>query len=128
MAGTFEMKGAQQVAANVKAYQQRAKAASARGLLVAAERVLAVSNSQVPHEEGDLERDGKASVDAQDQRAAVSYGRRGDVKDYAVVQHEDMTLSHDPGRNAKYLENAFSAVRPDIAKIVAETVRRETGA
>lgn len=128
MAGAFELRGTQQMVANVKAYQQRAKAASARGLLVAAERVLAVSNSQVPHEEGDLERDGKASVDVQQQRAAVSYGRRGDVKDYAVRQHEDMTLKHDPGRNGKYLENAFNTVRPDIAKIVAEAVRQETGA
>lgn len=61
--------------------------------------VLGVANQQVPHETGDLMRSGGVSTD--NDSAAIFYDTP-----YAVVQHEDMGLRHDEGRNAKYLENA----------------------
>lgn len=110
--------------ANVNAAAERARAGGRRGLGLGAQQVLNVSNSQVPHEEGDLERDGAWSVaDGDELRAAVAYGRRDDTKDYAVVQHEDMSLNHDPGRNAKYLENAINSERPIVAQLIAQAAR-----
>lgn len=97
----------------------RSRKGAARGLELAAEHVLQVSRGQVPIEEGTLERSGVASVDEANLRAAVSYDTV-----YAVRQHEDMTLKHDAGRKAKYLEDALNGQRAEIARIVADEVRR----
>ncbi|ROO51076.1 hypothetical protein EDC02_5940 [Micromonospora sp. Llam0] len=69
------------------------------GLELAAEHLLQVSSTLVPHEEGDLERSGEVSTDPDQEAAAVSYDRL-----YAVYQHESMNLRHDNGRQAKFLE------------------------
>jgi hypothetical protein len=95
------------------------KAGAARGLRMAAEYGLEQSNRHVPIEEGTLERSGVASVDEQNLRAAVSYDTP-----YAVVQHEDMTLHHDAGRSAKYLENALNGSAKEIAQIIADEIRK----
>lgn len=100
----------------------RARRGAARGLYMAAEHVLAESDRHVPHEEGTLSRSGKATVDESELRAAVTYDTP-----YAVTQHEDLTLAHDPGRTAKFLENAFNSQRATIGEIVATHVRRELG-
>lgn len=110
--------------ANVNAAADRARGGGVRGLGLGAQHVLNVSNSQVPHEEGDLERDGGTSVDPEGMRAAIAYGRTAATKDYAVPQHEDMTYKHDAGRNAKFLENAINGERPTVANIIAEQARR----
>lgn len=114
---------------NLQGVRERKNAGSVQGLRLASLNTLNVSNQQVPHEDGDLERDGAASVEAtaKGARAAVSYGRRGDTKDYAVVQHEDMTLHHDSGRNAKYLENALNMTRAENSEIIAQALRSEMG-
>lgn len=96
---------------------------AAEGLYLAAEHVLGVSNDHVPTEEGTLERSGRATVDKGSLTAAVSYSTP-----YAVVQHEDLTLRHDPGRTAKFLENALNGERETARKIVATRIRRKLGA
>lgn len=92
------------------------------GLRFGAEHVLSVSDSNVPIEEATLARSGKVSTDEGELRAAVSYDTS-----YAVVQHEDMSLEHDPGRSAKYLENALNGQRGTVAKIIATAIRRRLG-
>lgn len=96
-------------------------AGAEQGLLLGAEHVLGVSRDQVPIEESTLGRSGKASQEGL--RAAVSYDTP-----YAVVQHEDMTLAHDPGRTAKYLEKALNSERAVVGKIIATAVARRIGA
>lgn len=120
--------GAEQIVANLRKAQEAKTRGARRGLQLALRNVLNVSNKQVPHEEGDLERDGGTSMDDGDAiRGAISYGRSADTKDYAVVQHEDMTLSHDGGRNAKFLEHAMMSTRQQNAEILATAIRREMG-
>lgn len=97
-----------------------------KGLRLALLNVLRVSNSQVPHEEGDLERDGGISVEGYT-RAAIAYGRDAQTRKYAEREHEDMTLKHDAGRNAKFLENAINSTRPQSAEIIAAAIRRKMG-
>lgn len=96
------------------------KAKAAKGLYLAAEHVLQVSNTHVPIEEGTLERSGVASVDESTLTAAVSYDTP-----YAVRQHEDLTAKHDAGRTAKYLENAGNSEARTVAKIIASAIRSE---
>ncbi len=98
------------------------EAGAADGLFLAAEHILAESNAHVPHEEATLERSGRTSVDRQALKASVSYSTP-----YAVLQHEDLTLRHDPGRTAKYLENALNSERDTARRIVAAQIRRKAG-
>lgn len=120
--------GVEGIVAQARKARERKTAGARRGLQLALRNVLNVSNHQVPHEEGDLERDGGTSIeDGERLRGAVSYGRSADTRDYAVVQHEDMTLSHDGGRNAKFLENALMSTRQQNAEILATAIRREMG-
>jgi hypothetical protein len=100
--------------------KRQARQGAARGLFLATEHLLQVSNADVPIEEGILERSGVASVDEQQLRGAVSYDTL-----YAVKQHEDLTLQHDAGRTAKYLENAVNSERRQVGQILAREVRKE---
>jgi hypothetical protein len=93
-----------------------------KGLRLSGEHVLRISDDSVPLEEGTLSRSGKVSTDEAALRSAVSYDTA-----YAVVQHEDMTLRHDPGRGAKFLENALNGQRGVVAQILTTSIRRELG-
>lgn len=104
----------------VGAVVDRIKDAQARGLALAGEHVLGESRKIVPLEEGTLERSGRVSVDKDGGRAAVSYDTP-----YAVQQHEDLTLKHDQGREAKYLEKAVNGNRDVVKDIIARTLRGE---
>lgn len=90
-----------------------------RGLQKAAEHLLGASRQLVPLEEGTLERSGVASVDEDNLRAAVSYDTP-----YAVRQHEDLTLRHDEGRQAKYLETPMTTEQAAMRDIIAAEIRR----
>ncbi|GAA0638251.1 hypothetical protein GCM10010174_70130 [Kutzneria viridogrisea] len=96
-----------------------AREAAVKGLALAAEHVLQVSRTEVPLEEGTLERSGVASVDEANLRAAISYDTP-----YAVRQHEDMSLRHDEGRKAKYLEGPLHSEAETVQEIVAAQIRR----
>lgn len=92
-----------------------------KGLRLGGEHVLKLSRDIVPLEEGTLERSGMVSDDGKG-TVAVSYDTP-----YAVRQHEDLDLHHDPGRSAKYLEKAAAEGGPDVAQLVAAQVRQATG-
>jgi hypothetical protein len=89
-----------------------------RGVVLAAEHLLGVANEKVPIEENTLEKSGTVSTDPENFAAAVSYDTP-----YAARQHEDMTLRHDEGRTAKWLENAMNAEVETAAKIIADTIK-----
>lgn len=95
------------------------RAGAARGLLLGAELVLDEADRRVPLEQGTLARSGTASVDEDDLRAAVSFDTP-----YAVRQHEDMTLRHPNGRQAKYLETALADTADEVRELIAAQVRR----
>lgn len=89
------------------------------GLVDAAEHLLQVSRTEVPHEQGDLERSGAVTQDRTQDTVAVSYDRP-----YAVIQHEELSYRHAPGRKAKYLEDPAIAERETMTAIAAKRVRR----
>lgn len=124
---TFRLTGVQAMAKAMEKAAKNGRNGAVRGLELGARQVLDVSNSQVPHEVGDLERDGAASVDSAMLKAAVSYGRNAETAEYAVPQHERMDYRHDPGRNAKYLENAFNSEAGVVSQIIAEQTRKGLG-
>jgi hypothetical protein len=120
--------GAGEFTAKLREYRENERKGAARGLSLAALLTLRRSNRKVPHEEGDLERDGAASVDEEKLRAAVSYGRSAHTRDYAIPQHERMDYHHDAGRSAKFLELAMAETARDGGELIAGEIRKETGA
>lgn len=108
---------------SVDVHTERAQRAATdggeRGLTLATEHVLSVSDEHVPLEEGTLERSGVASVDGLE--GAVSYDTV-----YAVYQHERLDLHHDdPSRTAKYLENAVNTEGDTVLALLATALRAE---
>lgn len=84
-----------------------------RAAYAAGEHLLGAANVHVPLEEGTLERSGTVS-DPDQGAVTVSYDTP-----YAVRQHEDLTYQHDPGRTAKWLENAMHAEAAAVRAIMA---------
>ena len=95
------------------------RAAAAQGLLDGMEHVLGESTRLVPLDEGPLQHSGTATVDPVALRGAVAYDTP-----YAVRQHEDMTLRHAPGRQAKYLEQPLNSEGGTVWELVAASIRR----
>lgn len=99
-------------------------AGARRGLGIALHLILQVSSTKVPHEEGDLQRDGAVVVDDAELLGAVTYGNTPDTALYAVRQHEELTWQHDDGREAKFLESAVNASRNQAAAIMADSISK----
>lgn len=85
------------------------------GLELAGEHLLGVSSPLAPHEEGELERSGDTDRDEDALQVSVFFDRP-----YAVRQHEDLTLRHDEGRQAKYLEQPMHEEADVMLAIVAK--------
>lgn len=79
---------------------QKTREAGEKGLRDAAEFILDQSNQRAPIDEGTLINSG--SVNVTELTASISYDTP-----YAVRQHEDTTLRHTNGRDAKFLETAL---------------------
>lgn len=113
---------AAEISANLKKAGSNERRGANKGLFLAAEHVLQVSNTRVPIEEGTLERSGATSVDPAQLKASVAYDTP-----YAVSQHENLTYHHDAGRSAKYLESAVTGERDTIRKLIAAEIRKAIG-
>lgn len=110
------------IVGKLRAVQEHAKAAKLEGLQVAGLHVLAVSNAKAPIETGELIRSGQVSQDESSGLTAISYDT-----DYAVVQHEDMSMNHDDGRQAKFLESSLVSESDAVLQIIATSVKRGAG-
>lgn len=92
---------------------------AAQALLESAEMLLDESRKVVPLEEGILSGSGHTDVDEDALEAVVAYDTP-----YAVRQHEDLTLGHNAGRTAKYLERPARAAGPAVRDHIAAAIRR----
>jgi hypothetical protein len=93
-------------------------ASATDALALGAEHLLGVSRGLAPIEEGTLIR--SSGVDVDGDRASVYYDTV-----YAARQHEELTWRHDPGRQAKYLEEPAATEGPVILAIIAGAIRRD---
>lgn len=121
---------------------RRLRQAAAEGVFDAANHILEESNRIVPIEEATLTgsgtvtmRTGSAKVTSSENGATTATGRpsvdtRGPLAaisydtPYAVAQHEDTTLTHDPGRRAKYLQHAVNDRADDVQRFIAARMRK----
>lgn len=87
--------------------------ATPQALAVALEPIAAASRALVPYDEGDLESTQQIVVG--DREAGISYDSPADFKpsprvpSLAILQHENLQIRHDGGRQAKFLEQPFNA-------------------
>lgn len=99
------------------------QAGAVAGLGLAAEWLLGESTAVAPIEESTLIRSAVADVDPDGLRASVSYDTV-----YAARQHEELTWRHDPGRQAKYLEEPYEAGKETMLAIIGQAIRDELDA
>lgn len=121
------VKGIQVVLGQIEARRKGMIVGAQKGLGFALSLILQVSNSRTPFEEGDLTRDGAVVIDLPNLRGAVTYGNDPKVAKYAERQHEDMTLKHDAGKQAKFLETARNESRDKAVAILAAQIKKGMG-
>lgn len=101
--------------------EQVIRTSAQRGVGLAAEYVLGEARKIVPHDEGTLERSGRADIARN--RGGVARAQVSFDQPYAVVQHENTHYRHKKGRKAKYLEGPLNANKSKVAEIVAAALR-----
>lgn len=96
--------------------------AAQRGVGLAAEHVLGEARKVVPHDEGTLERSGRAANELKGNVARASVGFD---TEYSIDQHENMHYRHKKGRTAKYLERPLNSSKNKVRGIIAAAIRKE---
>lgn len=99
-----------QVINNLKRIQGGTKQDAAAALYQEATKVMADSNPLVPKDTGALVNSGyvdKPQIRGNDVSVEMGYG--GPAVKYAEKQHEEESYRHNPGQQAKYLEEPFEA-------------------
>lgn len=99
--------------------EAKSREGAVKGLWAGGEYLLGVTRGLVPIEEATLERSGGVDVDESRLVGSVYYDTV-----YACRQHEELTWRHDPGRQAKYLEQPVVTERDVILALIATQVRR----
>lgn len=91
-------------------------AAASRATQRIGEQWMEESLAILPTEDGDLARSGTVTTE---QGPGASTTAAAFDTEYAVRQHEDLTLHHDGGETAKYLERPFVAASNGSAAAIA---------
>lgn len=87
--------------------------------------VMAESQRIVPYDEGDLHDSGEVDrPEVGGGAVSVSLHYGSSTVDYALRQHEDLTLNHPNGGQAKFLETPLHAWTDDGPKDVAQRAIR----
>lgn len=100
---------------NDRKARDAAKEARVEGSIKAAERILKISQGEVPIDQGELRDSGRVVAD--EDGAIIAYDTP-----YAVRQHEDLTLRHPHGGDAKYLERPLSENHELLVRALAEAL------
>lgn len=93
-----------------------------RGAQNWAEHVREESQRLVPIEEGTLQNSARTAAADDGLTVGIGYGS-GAAAPYAARQHEDLSLHHDEGRQAKYLEQPLVASGDAGLRIVADSIK-----
>lgn len=117
--------GLDAIVGSLRGVNDSAKQSKKETLFVAGQHVLGVSNAQAPIETGAMIRTGAVSQD-DDGLTAISYND-AEYDGQAVQQHEDMSLNHDDGRNAKFLENSLNSESSTVLQIIQTGMQRGMG-
>lgn len=118
-----EVSGIKDLSSMIWAGQKRTLEVTQEALYAEAQTILAESKQQVPFRFGVLSSSGMVHdpyIVGKKAAVEISYG--GAAIDYALVQHENMTYRHAPGRKAKYLEDPVLAASLDLKERIVYVV------
>lgn len=118
----IEIKGADKLAQILRTIANVAPDALAGALYEEGESIRAESQERVPVDTGVLKNSAFVATEGQGDSFAVQVGYGGAAAEYAVVQHEDMTLRHDDG-GPKFLENPALEHAKDMGERLAARIR-----
>lgn len=107
---------------NGRAVARVVQAAAGQGNTDAASVLRDGAVDRVPRDTNELAESAAVSTENNGLNAAVSFSG-----DHAAVQHEDMTLEHPGGGEAKFLENAAASERAAMLRAAAGPLRRALG-
>jgi hypothetical protein len=102
---------------------QAVERAGIRAINDAAQDLLSKSLPLAPLDEGDLRRSG--NVEGATVKGDVIEAQVGYATEYAVVQHEDLSLNHpEPGTSAKFLEKPARENEGLYQRFIADALKR----
>lgn len=93
--------------------------AAIKGMKVTAQNILGESQKLVPVDTGTLQRSGVIKTDNEKQVTTISYNTP-----YALKQHEDASLNHPNGGEAKYLERPFNEKKGELEVNIGNEIQK----
>lgn len=129
MNATVTWEGVDALIRKIDATPERTRKATASSLYRAAEAIMADSKEHyVPVDVGVLRDSGFVTLPEEVSGGIqVTLGFGGAAQDYAVVQHEDLSLQHPHGGGPKYLERPLLDHGQRLLQTLAEDIRSELG-
>jgi hypothetical protein len=125
---TLEFQGIDAFGTRLRDASDRILRAAGAALYQEVEGVMTASKALVPVDLGVLRDSGFVTLPDRDQDGiSVTMGYGGAASAYAVVQHEDLTLTHPNGGEAKFLEKPLLERAGGLAERIAAAVRAEVG-
>lgn len=91
-----------------------------KGIKKLGEVILGESQKLVPVDTGTLKRSGTTQSSKKDHSVTISYNTP-----YARKQHEDNTLNHPRGGQAKYLERPFNEKSGEAETYIADALQKK---
>lgn len=121
--------GVDEFLGQLRSFGERGLKAAGGGLYRRAEAIMADSKENyVPVDLGVLRDAGHVELpEYADGGVRVALGFGGAAQDYAVIQHEDLSLNHPNGGEAKFLEKPLLAHSQHLLGDLAEDIRADLG-
>ena len=115
----LKIEGFKELYKNMGLLEEEILKSAVKGLKITAQNILGESQKLVPVDTGTLQKSGAIKVDSQNLMAQISYNTP-----YALKQHEDATLNHPNGGEAKYLERPFNEKSGELEVNVGNEIQR----
>jgi len=122
----FHLEGMEWLILKLTTEPERLKRAAMKGVTRTAMQIMALSQEIVPRKTGVLAGSGTVlPVEFDGQNVTCEMGYGGAASAYAERVHEDLLMSHAPGKTAKYLERPFLEEGPKLLEHIAEALSEE---
>lgn len=112
-----KISGFKELYKNLGLLEDEIQTAAFKGMRKLANNILAESQKIVPVDTGTLKESGNVSSDKNTNIVTISYNTP-----YARKQHEDNTLNHPKGGEAKYLERPFNEKKYQLEDFIHDAV------
>lgn len=115
----LEITGFKEIYKNMGLLEEEIKKGALKGLKITAQNILGESQKLVPVDTGTLQKSGSVKLNSETLTAQISYNTP-----YALKQHEDATLNHPNGGEAKYLERPFNEKAGELEVNVGNEINK----